>query len=36
GIAHDCQHVDRLPVQSWDVPLDAIVTPTQTITFNQK
>jgi 5-formyltetrahydrofolate cyclo-ligase len=26
GIAHECQHVARLPVQSWDVPLDMIVT----------
>lgn len=31
GIAHDCQQVDALPVASWDVPLDAIVTPTQII-----
>lgn len=25
GVAHDCQRVARLPVASWDVPLDAIV-----------
>lgn len=25
GLAHDCQRVDALPVASWDVPLDAIV-----------
>nr|WP_297457724.1 5-formyltetrahydrofolate cyclo-ligase [uncultured Halomonas sp.] len=25
GIAHECQRVERLPVASWDVPLDAIV-----------
>ncbi|GHB14482.1 hypothetical protein GCM10009038_11100 [Salinicola rhizosphaerae] len=25
GLAHDCQHVDALPVAGWDVPLDAIV-----------
>lgn len=25
GVAHDCQRVERLPVASWDVPLDAIV-----------
>lgn len=31
GIAHECQQVDTLPVQSWDVPLDAIVTPGQII-----
>ena len=26
GVAHECQRVDRLPVQPWDVPLDLIVT----------
>ncbi|MCM5704639.1 5-formyltetrahydrofolate cyclo-ligase [Larsenimonas salina] len=26
GLAHDIQHVDTLPFQSWDVPLDAVVT----------
>ncbi|MEW9797256.1 5-formyltetrahydrofolate cyclo-ligase [Alteromonas sp. CYL-A6] len=31
GIAHDCQQVPALPVQSWDVPLDIIVTPEQKI-----
>ncbi|GGW93883.1 5-formyltetrahydrofolate cyclo-ligase [Alteromonas halophila] len=31
GIAHDCQQVDALPVAAWDVPLDAIVTPSQII-----
>ena len=25
GVAHDCQHVERLPFAGWDVPLDAIV-----------
>lgn len=25
GVAHDCQRVERLPIASWDVPLDAIV-----------
>lgn len=25
GLAHDCQRVDSLPVEGWDVPLDAIV-----------
>ncbi|MDF2154103.1 5-formyltetrahydrofolate cyclo-ligase [Vibrio sp. CAU 1672] len=29
GIAHDCQHVDRLPIASWDVPLPKIVTPSK-------
>lgn len=31
GVAHDCQQVDKLPVQSWDIPLDMIITPTQII-----
>lgn len=31
GIAHDCQYVETLPCASWDVPLDAIVTPTRVI-----
>lgn len=29
GLAFDCQQVTELPVASWDVPLDAIVTETQ-------
>ncbi len=29
GIAHDCQHVEHLPVESWDIPLPKIVTPSQ-------
>jgi 5-formyltetrahydrofolate cyclo-ligase len=29
GLAHDCQHVDALPIESWDVPLPKIVTPTK-------
>ena len=31
GIAHDCQQVDKLQVQPWDMPLQQIVTPTQII-----
>ena len=27
GIAHDCQQVEALPVASWDIPCDVIVTP---------
>lgn len=27
GLAHDCQHVDQLPTEEWDVPLPKIVTP---------
>lgn len=29
GIAHDCQHVESLPSEEWDVPLAKIVTPSQ-------
>ncbi|MFV0448449.1 MAG: 5-formyltetrahydrofolate cyclo-ligase [Vibrio sp.] len=29
GLAHDCQHVDQLPTEEWDVPLPKIVTPSQ-------
>lgn len=29
GLAHDCQHVDALPIEAWDVPLPKIVTPTK-------
>ncbi len=27
GIAHDCQYVDELPTEKWDIPLPKIVTP---------
>ncbi|POP46236.1 5-formyltetrahydrofolate cyclo-ligase [Superficieibacter electus] len=27
GYAHDCQYVDALPVEEWDIPLPAVVTP---------
>ncbi|MGF1726955.1 5-formyltetrahydrofolate cyclo-ligase [Photobacterium nomapromontoriensis] len=27
GLAHDCQQVDTLPFESWDVPLPEIITP---------
>ncbi|CAM3718249.1 5-formyltetrahydrofolate cyclo-ligase [Rahnella victoriana] len=27
GLAHDCQHVDALPVEHWDVPLPQVITP---------
>lgn len=32
GLAHDCQQVDALVTQPWDMPLDKIMTPTQCIT----
>lgn len=31
GIAHDCQQAESLPVESWDIPLNGILTPTQFI-----
>ena len=36
GIAHDCQQVDQLPVQAWDIPVDAIITPTQQLIFSHR
>lgn len=30
GYAHDCQHVDTLPAEEWDIPLPAVITPTTT------
>jgi len=29
GLAHDCQQVEQLPVEHWDIPLPEIVTPSQ-------
>jgi 5-formyltetrahydrofolate cyclo-ligase len=29
GYAHDCQGVEALPVEKWDVPLPAVVTPSK-------
>ncbi len=31
GFAHDCQQIEKLPIEQWDVPLPIIVTPTQLI-----
>jgi len=31
GLAHDCQQVEQLPIEGWDIPLDMIITPTQKI-----
>ncbi|QUX90933.1 5-formyltetrahydrofolate cyclo-ligase [Marinomonas sp. A3A] len=31
GLAHDCQEVKSLPIEGWDVPLQAIITSRQTI-----
>ncbi len=29
GLAHECQRVDKLNVESWDIPLDQIITETR-------
>lgn len=29
GLAHDCQQVDTLPVETWDIPLPAVLTPSR-------
>ena len=29
GLAHDCQQVETIPVESWDVPLPEILTPSR-------
>lgn len=29
GLAHDCQQAKKIPIDSWDIPLDLIVTPTR-------
>ncbi len=26
GLAHGCQEVEKLPLESWDIPLEAVVT----------
>ena len=31
GLAHDCQQVEQLPIEPWDVAIDLILTPTQKI-----
>ena len=31
GLAHDCQQVAALPLESWDVPLQGIISPSQII-----
>ncbi len=29
GLAHDCQQVEKVPVESWDIPLPEIITPSR-------
>ncbi|MCG9785718.1 5-formyltetrahydrofolate cyclo-ligase [Vibrio mediterranei] len=35
GLAHDCQQVDTLPSESWDIPLTTIVTPSKIWLWNK-
>ena len=34
GLAHDCQQVDKIAAQQWDIPLPEIITPTRAISFD--
>lgn len=34
GLAHDCQYVDSLPSEAWDIPLSKIMTPTKIWTWD--
>lgn len=31
GLAHQCQQVEQVPIESWDVPLNLVVTPEQVV-----
>lgn len=33
GLAHNCQRVDKVPVQHWDIPLPEIITPSKNYHF---
>jgi 5-formyltetrahydrofolate cyclo-ligase len=33
GLAHDCQCVDKVPVENWDIPLPEIITPNKNYHF---
>ena len=35
GLAHDCQLVDTVPIEPWDHPLSAILTPSRLYTFKR-
>jgi 5-formyltetrahydrofolate cyclo-ligase len=34
GLAHDCQNVSSIPIETWDIPLPRIVTPTTSYNFD--
>lgn len=33
GLAHDCQLVESVPIESWDIPLPEIITPSKSYRF---
>jgi len=33
GLAHDCQRVEKIPIESWDIPLPEIITPNKNYRF---
>lgn len=33
GIAHECQHVRKIPIRSWDIPMNGLVTEHRRIRF---
>ncbi|WP_089024850.1 5-formyltetrahydrofolate cyclo-ligase [Pseudocolwellia agarivorans] len=33
GLAHNCQRVEAIPVEHWDIPIPQIITPTQNYLF---
>lgn len=33
GIAHDCQQVENIPTEIWDIPLPEIITPSKAYSF---
>lgn len=36
GLAHDCQQVESVPVEAWDIPLPSICTPSRFCTFSEQ
>lgn len=35
GLAHDCQLVEKVPTESWDIPLPEIITPSKVFSFTK-
>ncbi|WP_199609126.1 5-formyltetrahydrofolate cyclo-ligase [Flocculibacter collagenilyticus] len=36
GLAHDCQEIDHVPTESWDIPISQILTPTRHLIFKNR